>query len=418
MNFEKMTFFKQGVKWFRFTIVLPMLLALLPVIVVFFEEKPIPYAIIILLLLFFFREDKHIDLNSISSLIKPYLIIIGVYLMYTLVSIDVFAGVKVLERQVSLLLIPLVVFSYNFKEFDFKVFFITFIYAMLLAGIISLIILICFAFNHAEWIETMNSTSGNQTYLQFKFPHLIGVHPTYWSYLLIIANIILLCRSSLKIELKKWWVIILLLLFNINMFYLSARTPMAINILIHIIVLMVYLNTKKASLIKIIGFLCVLCLFVIFASQLPLLKFKINSIINDDRIYLWPKAIDLIKENYFVLGEGLGQGKELMLNYIIEKGDPRKIYNGFDLHNQYLTNYLDMGILGILSLLYLIFYPLSQIRKRLTYRNLPIVGFSLLFFLALFTETSLYLIKGIIIFAVFSSVFLKINQIDIIAKKQ
>lgn len=408
---KRVIFFKGVLNSKGISFVFPLLLALLPIIVVFFEEKPIPYVIIALLLLFFLRKDKSIDLNNVKLLIKPYLLIICIYLIYTFASVDVLAGAKILERQISLLLIPLLVFSYNFNEFSFKIFFETFIYAMLLASMISFTILICFVFNHSEWIETMNQTNNSNTYLQFKFPHIIGVHPTYWSYLLIMANIFLMCSNGIKLQIKKGFVITLLIIFNFNILYLSARTPILINLLIHFISLIVYFKNRKASVIKLTGAIVLLIVFNLLAFNLPLNNAKINIIVDDDRVFLWPEVIKQIKANYFVLGEGLGQGKEVLRNFIIENGDPRVYYRGLDIHNQYLMHYLDMGILGLTALMYLVISPILKIKGKINFNNLPLVGFSLMFIFSLLTESSLYLIKGIIIFAVFSSILVRHNHL-------
>jgi O-antigen ligase len=233
------------------------------------------------------------------------------------------------------------------------------------------------------------------------------VHPTYWSYLLILINTILLGYKQLSLELKRTTVLILLVIFNFNLLFLSARTPLVINGIIHIVAIIINLKKIKFSVVKIIGGSLFIIIFGLLAFNLPLLKAKVLMSNIDERFYLWPKALEQIKVNYYFLGEGLGQGVYVLKDFIIEKGDPRVHYRGFDLHNQYLTHYLDMGLLGLLSLIYLIIFPITLITRKKLSNQLPIVGFCLLFLLGILTETSLYFIKGIIIFAVFSSVLMK-----------
>jgi len=389
---------------------LPVVLALLPITVVFFEEKPIPYIIILLIVLFLIEKRKQINFKSHKPYLKPYVITVLIYIVYTFLAVELTPALKILERQVSLLLIPLIVFSSALNKPRLRIFFKTFIAAMVVVFIFSIFLLLLFANEHAEWIETMNQANQNKTYLQFKFPHLIGAHPTYWTYLLVLANLFLLCNKSLNLRLKTTWVIVWLILFNINIFYLSARTPTLINILIHLIALTYYIKSSKISKIskiKISGIILGVVLIGFFVLKMPLLIAKFSDISNDERVHLWPVAIEQIKSNNYILGEGLGQGKTILKNHIIENGDPRINYRAFDLHNQYLVNYLDMGILGVLSLLYLILYPFLQAKNKFNFKTLPLIGLSSLFIISIMTESSLYYIKGIIIFAVFSSILLK-----------
>jgi len=385
----------------------PILLSFLPIIVVFFEEKPVPFVIATLVLFFIMEKNKSKNFTEHKALLKPYLVVVCVYCLYAILSLNINSSVKVLERQISMLLIPLIVFSFNFHHFHFRLFFKTFIYTMLACSVFSFMVLIDFAINNADWISTMNEMQQNSTYLQFKFPHLIGVHPTYWSYLLIIANIFLLCASFLKLEMKQYGVILLLLLFNFNLFFLSARTPIVINVLIHIGWLTLYV--RKNNVKKSIKWSLCASLILIFylLISLPFVRAKFTGIGDDERVFLWPRAIEQIKQNYFLLGESLGQGRLVLKNFIIQNGDPRINYNGLDLHNQYLIHYLDMGLLGIVSLMFLLLYPLFITNFKWRLKSFPLCAISLLFVIACFTESVFYVLKGIIIFVVFSSVLLK-----------
>ena len=68
-----------------------------------------------------------------------------------------------------------------------------------------------------------------------------------------------------------------------------------------------------------------------------------------------------------------------------------------------------MGILGILVLVYLVIFPLLQIKNLSLQKDHILISFTLLYILCLMTEASLYRFKGVIIFAIFSSIFMRIN---------
>ena len=390
---------------------LPLLLSLLPILVNFFHEKYIAIPLALTVLLFFFESGKKQRFKMNRSLLRPFVIMIAVYVLYTLISVDLATGAKVLERQISLLLIPLIVFCSDFTQERFKVFFHSFLIIMAVISVFAFGYLYWFYQSNLDWVTFMNETTNTNTYLQYKFPHLIGTHPTYWSYLLIIANCILLSYSYLGLTIKRHWIIFLLILFNGTIIYISARMPLLINTSLHFLALFFYLRKVKTSLTKktTIALVIIIAAFLLFNN--PLLKVRLLAIIEDERIYLWPKALETIKNNYFLLGEGLGQGNNVLKEFIIENGDPRKNYNSFDLHNQYLRHYMDMGLLGVLALVYLVYYPLSKVKGQWHTRKLPLIGFSTLFALAWITEASLYRLKGIMIFAVFSAIFLTVDKI-------
>ena len=226
---------------------------------------------------------------------------------------------------------------------------------------------------------------------------------------MIVANIILLNNRIFKVFNKIGIVIIGLIAFNVTIFYLSSRTPLLVNFAIHFMAIWIYVRRRNISIKARISILALSVLAIFLTFNSPLLKAKIINITSDERIYLWPVAFNKIRNNNFVLGEGLGQGTLILKRHIIENGDNRINYKFFDLHNQYLRHYLDMGILGILVLVYLVIFPLLQIKNLSLQKDHILISFTLLYILCLMTEASLYRFKGVIIFAIFSSIFMRIN---------
>lgn len=334
----------------------------------------------------------------------------GVYVLYTTISNDLDQALKLLERQALIIAMPLIVFSSNLNENRISIFIRTYLFLMLIVALVAIVLLVDFLHNYEEWINFMNNKNGNLTYVQFKFPHLMGTHPTYWGYLLVIANILLLNNKTLNFFKKERIVIFLLLVFNINLFYLSARTPILINVVIHVITFFYYYGNSKSNKKKLILYSSVFLIIFSISLLQPLMAFKLSAIFNDDRFYLWPKAFDVISSNYFVLGEGLGAGNNVLKEYIFDITDRRSNYFGVDLHNQYLNNYLNMGILGFLSLIYIVTFPILVSVKCKKHKLLSL-SIASLFFLCMMTESTLNVIKGIVIFSVFSSVLIK-NIID------
>lgn len=396
-------------KYFKTEFILPKVLSIFPVLSVFFSEKLIPFVVVVLLaFLFLFENIKKRDFKNSLTLMRPFIFYVGVYVLYTFFSNDLSQALKLLERQVIIIVMPLIIFSSNLNKERILVFMKTYIYVMLFITILSVFVQIKFLIDFEEWINFMKNEKGKLSYVQFKYPHLMGVHPTYWSYLIVLINILLLNNKTLNILKNTNFVTILLIIFNVNLLYLSARTPILINILIHSIFFFSYFAKRKKNRFKILLYLALfLVLLPVFLSQ-PLMFSKISNILNDDRFFLWPKAFEIIKNNYFILGEGLGVGNDILKFYIFNIDDTRSDYFGIDLHNQYLKAYLDMGVLGFLSLIYMIIYPFIISFQRHKHLLLNLC-FSLFFLISILTESTFYVIKGIVIFTVFSSVLVKLT---------
>ncbi|MFI8603736.1 O-antigen ligase family protein [Cellulophaga baltica] len=386
---------------------IPIILAILPLWVVFLGEKVVPIFIIFLIIIYLLEKKKKENFWTNNKFLLPFLIYILIYIYYTLTSENIFISIKFFERQLSMLIIPIIIFSYSWTKQKLKLLLETYLVILILICIYGFIKLGYFYFIWSDWINVLSPT-----YLQFKFPHLLHAHPTYWSYLLIYGNAILLSNKLLKINIKNnfWW--FSFILFNITLLILSARTPLLINTFLFILSIIIGFrkNIIKPKIIIITTLLLVIILIIIF-NYSPLFSAKINSTFSDERFFLWPKAFNQIKANYFIFGEGVGNGSEILKNYLNTIDDPRINYNGFDLHNQYLRNYLDMGILGFISLLCVILSPILFLKKKLELSTLLSYSVSLIFFIGLFSESALSILKGIILISVIAPISILVNKI-------
>ncbi|MDF4201492.1 hypothetical protein PXD56_00905 [Maribacter sp. SA7] len=391
---------------------LPFLLAIFPFIGIFLGEKYVPFLYILFALALIFEKNKKVNLYSNKKVLFPFLIAIGVFITFTIISPDFKLALKILERQISLLVIPFIIVVSKWNSSRIKIFIKIFISTTFFIGLYSIIKFSWFVVNNIDWAKHMAAEKGSMfLYLQYKFPHIIGVHPTYWSYLIISALIVLLSNKTLKVYKSKVWTIFLISFLNINLIILASRMPLLINLLIHLLFLVKYMKVNNVSLVKRLSLLFLLLTLFFVGAKLPLLSGKLDITKNDERIYHWPTAFKTISDNYFVLGEGLGQSNEVLRREVIKYGDERIRYFGYDLHNQYLRQYMDMGILGIISLLILLFYPFILNSEKVIYKNEINISFLILFGLGLLSESFLYRLKGIVFFTVVSS-FLYLRSVS------
>lgn len=396
---------------------LPFLLGIFPFIGIFLGENNVPFLYILFALALIFEKNRKENLYFNKKVLYPFLIAIVVFITFTILSPDFKLALKILERQISLLVIPFIIVVAKWNSSRTKIFVKTFILTAFFIGLYAIIKFSWFVINNYEWVTHMAAEKGSMLlYLQYKFPHVIGVHPTYWSYLIISALIFLLSNKVLKVYESSFWAIILISFLNLNLVILASRMPLLVNLLVHFLFLGKYIMVNNVSLAKRLSLLFLLVTLFFLGSKLPLLSGKLDIIKNDERIYHWPTAFRTISDNYFVLGEGLGQSNEVLRREVIKNGDERTRYFGYDLHNQYLRQYMDMGILGIISLLILLFYPFILNKEKSIFNDNLNISFLILFALGLLSESFLYRLKGIVFFTVISAILylraVNINKIN------
>ncbi|WP_103069033.1 O-antigen ligase family protein [Aquimarina sediminis] len=386
--------------------ILPFLISALPIVAVFCSEKILSPFIFFVVFTALFEKNKLSNFRKNKLFLKPYLIFVIFCVIASILSSDFFSSIKALERYISLILIPIVLFSSDLTEKRTRFVLQSYVLIMLLVSLFSVGKLIWFVYTFEDWIEVMRGVNKNDTYLQFKYPHLMwDVHPSYWSYLIIIVNIILLgsknCFSKLF---GKHITILLLLAFNINLFYLAARIPLLVNLCVHLIYITFYFRKNTKYLLA--TYAIVLLILVVTYFQLPFLRYKIEHIKSDERFFLWPIVYENAKANYFVWGEGFGLGGKFIKNKLTTISDIRTQYKGNEIHNQYLTMLLETGILGVFMLLYVYIKPaFTFVEKHKKTLSLSMISLCLLVILASTIEPFFRVIKGIVIFAVFSALF-------------
>lgn len=398
---------------------LPFTFALMPFMVIFNGEKTVPvFFFAIVILLCFEKEIKNNYLFN-KAILLPFLIAIVTFLIFTILAPNFSLALKVLERQISLIAIPLLLIFGNWNNERIKIFFKYFVWILFIIGIFSIFSFLWFILSNSDWISYVESQNGSKLlYLQYKYPHILGTHPTYWSYLLVSGLIMILFNQTLNILKNKYIIVGLLLFFNVNLIFLASRTPLMISFLIMLLVAYNFFTKQKVTFKFKFGVLIILIILLTIVFKSPLLLGKFRNIPNDERLSYWPLALKTISQNYYALGEGLGQGNEIIKKHIIEYGDTREVYKGYDLHNQYLRHFLDMGILGVISLLILLIYPITLTNNKLKIHRRLYFSFLLLFSIALITESYLYRLKGIVFFTVLTSFLCLRANLIIESKKE
>lgn len=366
----------------------------LTVFVALLSNKLIPVCILSLFVIWIFKEKNFRNFASKRKWIVPFLMYSLVFVIGLLFSDNLPVALRIMERHISFIALPIFIFCREWRASEIAVFKKFYVQLTIVLAIFSLINLGYFYATHVDFVKTMDDT-----YLQWKLPHLNGFHPTYFGFVIVIANIILsesILNSRSLLKSRPFFISIFLTFY---LLYLSPRTAIICQFLVWIfIVYQLFKKNQRVQMNKFFVLITVLVggVMIVFTSEYFL--DKMMNAFHDKRFLLWDPAFEKIRSNYFILGEGLGNGRNYLNDFILENNLSQ--FKGTDLHNQYLMNYLDLGIFGFFALLLLLIRPYFLIRGKTLFL------FTMVCVISMLSESFLYVIKGIVIFTILSSVFI------------
>ncbi len=351
-----------------------------------------PLFIAVLILVWFFKFKTFQNFSLKLKWIWPFLFYFFIVGFAFLFSENTIEGLKILERHISFIVLPFLIYCKKWSKSELDFFCKFYVQIVFVISVLSLICLLYFYLTNIDFVHRMDDT-----YLQWKLPHLLGFHPTYFGLNIVVANIILLTSSNIN-TLKKSTLYSALFL-SFYLVYLSPRTAILCQFIVWIWFVYNRFSIKEIfKYNKTIFAVISLSIMIFLALTSEYFIVKLMNSISDKRFMLWEPAYHLIKENYFLLGEGLGNGEIQITQYINTNNLTQ--FQVSDLHNQFLMNYLDLGFFGFIAILLLVLRPLIYFKDKALYL------FALTFSISIFTESFLFVIKGIIFFIIVSSIFI------------
>lgn len=319
---------------------------------------------------------------------------------------------KDIEQKLSLLLFPLVLLlqkRISLKELD-KILY----YFSVSAVVFSLLALIISLVEHSA-IPANQELAGS-----------IGMHASYMGLYVAFGFFIILERSLKKTFSFQNIILQLILLFMIA--FLASRI-IALASLIIAIVWFVILNYRTKYLLSIIVIAALVAVISYFS---PPIKNRFYEAINIEdqvvldqktsevetdfrnayggralRMAIWKCSWDVLSKNWLF---GVGTGDDhaaIQQSYKDRNFVFAWKYNSYNAHNLFLQTVIASGILALLALLAIFIY---FIYYSLKFKMLNLFAFVLLFFSISMVETSLNVQKGIVFFALFTSIFASFIQ--------
>lgn len=314
---------------------------------------------------------------------------------------------NILERKLSFVAIPIILMLLDYSKWDVEKWAIRGFFAgLILTG------------THMLFLAFLNILSGTDwhlyTYHEFTRPYSIGA--IYYSLYLSTAIFYLLFRNPEPIVAKYkhflFSFFLLLLLLCASKLFIGFTLP---------IVLWQYFKKLKTKKSLVTYLITALVLFGLFAASIPFLnrlaelkntnlevvsqnEFAYNTPFNglNFRLLQWRLGIEILNENNaWFLGTRIGE-KQNLLNekykqYNIYTGNPDlgdTGYLNYNFHNQYLETLVGTGIIGLILLLFIIFYIFVRHRSKLFF---PFVVYLLVLLFFIF-ESVLERQAGIVFF--------------------
>ncbi len=338
-------------------------------------------------------------------------------------------GWTVLETKMSLLILPLIYAAYIDTTKD-KI--QEYLKYLVYGCIVYAIICLTYA-GYAFFKPVLDDLYGDIGSNNFYYSYLsLYFHPSYTAMYSVFSLLIISIGIKKRVICFNWKIILSITLLIIFILLLSSKAGWFILILLGLYVFKLLISLKKG--IKILYFVIpILVLFLAlnvyftpkFSHRLPQIENIIKAITGKDqndktvttgndgnasRVFIWKASYELFLEN-FLTGTGTGDAKDELLKKYQEKKMTNEFQFQLNSHNQFLSTSLYLGLLGLITFLFMLFYPLIISIKH---SNYVLVGFILLIIINLMVESMFEKQAGLVFYAFFNtllcSTLVKINS--------
>jgi O-antigen ligase len=330
-----------------------------------------------------------------------------VLVVSALTSSDVKEGVRLLEKRLNLLAIPLTLASFSITSRDQGPLLKVFIGVCACCAVYSIIsTYLIHDFDFQRLLRDREYLS----YYSWIIHETLGLNASYYALFVAFASI-LAAYYALYGEKKNrtYYLGFYLFLFTF-MALLGSRISLLAMLVLSLALLVKAWRDGKISGTELLTILSVVVVASILLMKIPYLSSRViaalNSFGDDPRSMTFDCAFEAIKEKP-IFGHGLGDVTQVALSCYLDKGYTEPYQDQYNFHNEFLEITASSGIIGLLIFLVLLGILLW---KALRARNIIGVAFLLLFVIACQTESLLDRNKGILFFAFFSTLLFLLDD--------
>lgn len=363
------------------------------------ERKLIPPIIILLFVSsllngsFKFKEKKGILVLALLYV---------TYVVGLIYSTNLKYGLFDLEVKLSLLLFPLVFFisKIDMKKVADNIL-NSFIDGCFVASILSLVSAAIQYYLYSD----INSFFYGELAL-YGHSSYMAIFLCFSSALIYIKNI----KQDNKISFPKKD-LFLLALFSLIIFFLVSKTGIISILLIHFGFIGYLIIKNKLYLKGTVALVLISTLLFAGYKAFPEVNNRFNELFttvfseseelnstSSIRTEIWKTSVKILVQHPF--GVGTGDVKDVLVEYYMNSGLDYAAEKELNAHNQFLQIALATGILGLLVLLLMIFYPLYYAIKNKHIIYIVFLGLIIINFL---TEAMLETLAGVVFFAFFNT---------------
>lgn len=371
------------------------------------------FASIMLILLWFLEKDYRNKFNQIKN--NYLIIIIVIFVVYSLIAVlwssDKIFALTYVKKYWHFLMIPIIFTSLK-EEYINKVF-SAFLFGMLISEITS----------YGIFFEIFTKEG-----VLSSDPSPFMDHSNYSTYLAI--TVFILLHKIIYADDLRWRLAYgIFFLFSTSNLFLNGGRTGQFSFLIALLIIG-FLNFKN----KIISTFAVLFLggtiFIAAYNFSPVFKHRFDYFIHDIeqmiykkdysnsfslRVALWKTGLEASKSD-IIFGTGIGD-ERLNAQVGIEKYKFKDRFSSkdtkeyIDFHNAFIQYLVQLGVVGLVFFL-LIFYFLARIKiKDKIYRNL-LVLFIIIYFLHSSLGLSFHINQSMVLFVLFTSLFLTTSKFE------
>ncbi|AYJ79683.1 hypothetical protein AN286_05795 [Aliarcobacter cryaerophilus ATCC 43158] len=349
-----------------------------------------------------------------------FILAIFIFILYSIIAVlwssDKFFAIEYVKKYYHFLIIPIIFTSLK-KEYIDKVF-SAFLLGMLISEITS------YGIFFELW--TKQGVSPND-------PSPFMDHSNYSTYLAF--TVFILMHKIIYTDDLKWkFSYSIFFLFSTSNLFLNGGRTGQFSFLIALF-LIGFLNFKNKIRATILFLILGTTIFISAYNISPVFKYRFDYFLHDIevmvyekdfsnsfslRVALWISGLEASKDN-LIFGSGIGDERDnakYMLQKFNIKNDSFKqdTENSIDFHNMFVQYLVQLGILGLIILI-TIFYFIFKVKiKDKTYKNLLLI-FLILYFCHSMLGNSFHINQSMVLFALFSSVFITISKYEEIKLK-
>lgn len=353
--------------------------------------------------IYIYFTERKIDQNVLSKLLPfiLFFVLAGISLLYS--SDRNYAFIH-LQRLLPFLVFPLVFSIIKMKKESY----------LKLAKIFSFWMILLALYSHTKaLLKLLNNNDRLYNFFLRDYSYLnlstetIGLSATHYSYFILTSTIFITYFFFFE-KRKIYKVLYILILFYLTffIFHLSIRNAIAALFVFFNFSIVYFFYLKKNILKSVIYLILLYVITGIIGYNVRVTRYRFqhlfgftysSGIRHDDgidKLKQWKAAVEANQNVLF--GNGIGDANTDIYRSYRESGLDKFADRKYNAHNQFIQTYVEMGIIGILLLLF-IFYNYFN----LFYKNAFFIGASFLIisFILFQSESYLQRHKGIVLFS-------------------